>query len=510
MEKNRKYCLVILCILFLSAFIRIYDLSTESLWKDEALNLMTASKETIPDLFRNLMVVHINHPPLYSLILHYWGSFFGFSEFSIRFISIIFGIGVVFMVYLLSMELFDRKTSIIAMIISAISTTNLVYSQEAKQYSMFAFFVLLSAYFLVKMIKNESKQNTYLLLYFISSILMFYTHAIGIIFFFIQAIFLILFEQRLFFSRKTILFEITSFILTIPILFFVLKDVFETQKEIIPALHNKGVPSLIAELGYLNLLWPALMLGIIFLIFYLKFKKTKGLCRFYSNFENYIKNKSKKNNIILFLSILPILIYIAYGIFVNLNFPYPYFITKYPYFMLAFIHIFIGRNLITLNSKKIFWFLIALMVMVDLFMIFNFYTVETKSDWETATEVIRENIKDSDIIAYSSYDNIAPFLYYFPNKPFNYSDIPYPIYNYATMEEFAEDKIWTYPVPKNEALFLMKEKMEERNGGVWVVQYYAPELRSYFDEFTNKHFILKYKKNFDDKNRLILSYYVLI
>ena len=407
MEKNKKYYLIILSILLLALFLRVYDLSKESLWKDEALDIMVASKETIPDLIKSLIIVEVNSPPLNTLILHYWSNFFGFSEFSIRFISVIFGTCIVFMVYLVSKELFDIKTSILAMILSATSTTNLLYSQEARQYSVFAFLALSSTFFLIKMIKSEDtqKKNIFVVFYFIINILMIYTHIIGLIFFFIQTMFLALFEQKLFFSKKTILFEIISFVLAFPILLFTLKVFLRTQKRIISDLYLKGAPSLIAELGYLNLLWPALIFALLFIIFYLKFKKTSNLCRLYLNFENYIKTKSRKNNIILFLSILPILIYVVYGIFVNLNFPYPYFITKYPYLVLAFVHIFISRNLIILNSKKIFYFLVTIIFLISLLMIFNFYATETKSDWRTATEIIRKNIKGNDIIVYSSSDN---------------------------------------------------------------------------------------------------------
>jgi uncharacterized membrane protein len=508
METKKKHTLLILGILLLAFFIRVYNLSEESVWKDEALNVMTASKETIPDLIRNLIVVQ-SHPPLFTLILHYWGNLFGFSEFSIRFVSVLFGIGIVLMVYLVSKEMFDKRTAILAMILSAISTTNLVYAQEAKQYSMFAFFVLFSTYFLIKAIKDGDKKNIFILLYFISSILMFYTHAIGIIFFFIQSMFFMLFEQKLFFSRKVFFLEIVSLVLVSPILFITFKTLLKDQKRIISALYLRGAPFLIAELGYFNLLWPVLILGLAFVILYIKFRRTSNLCNFYSHLEDQININSKKNKFILFFSISPILVYLLYGIFINLNFPFPNFITKYPYFMLAFVHIFVSRNLLILSSRKIFCFLTTAIVIISLFMIFNFYVIETKSDWKTATEVIRNNIGNNDILVYSSNDNIMPFLYYFPNKPFNYSNINYPIYDYLSMEEFDEYKMRSYPTPKNKVLFLMKDKMEERNGGVWVVQYYSPEFRPFFDEFAIKNLVLKYKKNFDEKNKLIISYYGL-
>ena len=142
-------------------------------------------------------------------------------------------------------------------------------------------------------------------------------------------------------------------------------------------------------------------------------------------------------------------------------------------------------------------------------MIFNFYFTTVKSDWAEAAEFIKGNIKDEDFIVYPGGDNLAPFLYYFPNAPFNYSDIKYEIYNYVSMKEYDENEMRISYTPKNETLFLIKDKMKEKEGGIWVIYYYRYRLREYFDNFASKNLKLKYKKNFDENDRLIIKYYIL-
>ena len=48
-------------------------------------------------------------------------------------------------------ELFDKKTALLSSLLLSTSMIQLVYSQELKQYAMFAFFTLLSVYFFIRL-----------------------------------------------------------------------------------------------------------------------------------------------------------------------------------------------------------------------------------------------------------------------------------------------------------------------------------------------------------------------
>ncbi|GAG11273.1 unnamed protein product, partial [marine sediment metagenome] len=230
--------------------------------------------------------------------------------------------------------------------------------------------------------------------------------------------------------------------------------------------------------------------------------RTNNIIKFYLNLERKIKEQP-------YLILIFISAFILLGCYINTKYNFPYFIVKYNYFLLAFVHILIARSLIILNSDKVSNFFIGILILTSFLTTSNYYIIETKSDWKSATEVIKLNIKENDIIAYGHSDNIVPFLFYYPNEPFNYSNINTPIFDFVSMKRYEEKIIRDYPKPSNESLIILKQKLKETNGGVWVIQYYAPDLRQYFDEFAEENFNLHYQKSFDNKNLLVLSYYTL-
>ena len=95
--------LPLLAILLIGYFLRVYDLSNESIWLDEAFSIVSAKLNLSQIFFRPE-----TNPPLYYSILHLWINLFGDSEFSVRFPSVLFGSLSIFMVYKVGNEIFDK------------------------------------------------------------------------------------------------------------------------------------------------------------------------------------------------------------------------------------------------------------------------------------------------------------------------------------------------------------------------------------------------------------------
>ena len=80
--KLTRHHFVLFTILLLGLFLRVYNLSSESIWLDEGVSIRLAHltpSEIIEDRTSNV------HSPLYFLILHYWVKHFGDSGFAVRF-----------------------------------------------------------------------------------------------------------------------------------------------------------------------------------------------------------------------------------------------------------------------------------------------------------------------------------------------------------------------------------------------------------------------------------------
>ncbi len=103
--------LILLAILSLGLFLRIYDLASESLWFDEGYFIALAKLDLFQIVEKGSQT---SHPPLYYIILHYWINLFGDSEFSTRFLSVIFGFFAIFMIYKVGSLICDKEVGILS------------------------------------------------------------------------------------------------------------------------------------------------------------------------------------------------------------------------------------------------------------------------------------------------------------------------------------------------------------------------------------------------------------
>lgn len=167
---------LLLAILILAVVLRVIFIGTHSLWLDELFSLRFAGYD-LPELIKEVATFD-NHPPTYYILLHYWISLFGDSEASLRTPSAIFSSLSVFITYKVGELLFDKRVAAIAGLLLAASEFSIYYAQEARMYSFLAFAAVLSVYFLLKLLKQQTTWS--LFNYVWSSTLLLYTHLYGI------------------------------------------------------------------------------------------------------------------------------------------------------------------------------------------------------------------------------------------------------------------------------------------------------------------------------------------
>src|SRR3990167_1900536 len=102
---------MILFIILIGFLLRLVNLD-QSLWLDEAININFVKSLSFKELILNYSLSDF-HPPLFHVLLKRWISLFGSSEIAIRFPSIIFGVGTVFITYLIGKKLFETSTTLI-------------------------------------------------------------------------------------------------------------------------------------------------------------------------------------------------------------------------------------------------------------------------------------------------------------------------------------------------------------------------------------------------------------
>jgi len=185
--KLTRSSLILLAILSLAIFLRIYGISSESFWYDEGLSIRFA-EQNASHVIGQLSAKEV-HPPFYYLLLHYWIKQFGTSEFSVRFLSAIFGILAVFMIYKVGHLLFDKQTGIISSLILAVSSFHVYFSQEVRMYTLVPLLALFSMYFFLKILKEKTAIDQ--AGWVVSTVLLIYTPYSGVLIIFTQNLYFI-------------------------------------------------------------------------------------------------------------------------------------------------------------------------------------------------------------------------------------------------------------------------------------------------------------------------------
>jgi len=155
MDKRGLGVFLILGMLILLAFgLRLYRLEAKNLWQDEGLSTYRVS-QSLPFILSNTIFIqgyptHDTQPPLYFILLHLVFRLAGRSEFSGRFLSLLFSVLVVPLTYLTGKRLFGQAAGIWASSLAALSPLYLWYAQELRMYSLLVFLGLLSFYTLLR------------------------------------------------------------------------------------------------------------------------------------------------------------------------------------------------------------------------------------------------------------------------------------------------------------------------------------------------------------------------
>jgi len=117
--------------LFGAVALRLFNFN-ESLWFDELFSTRIVLKD-INHLLATILVD--TRPPLYPLFMFFWINLFGDAEMSIRLPPLMFGIGSIFLTYIIVLKNVDKKAALLVAFLLCVSPVHIWYSQEARHYA---------------------------------------------------------------------------------------------------------------------------------------------------------------------------------------------------------------------------------------------------------------------------------------------------------------------------------------------------------------------------------------
>lgn len=371
-QKTRYQLPVLIAILLFGFFTRIIYLNAQSIWADEAFTYIV----TQSDNFWQTISADV-HPPLYFMLITGWTWIAGTSEFSLRMPSVLASILTMAMLVTISREIVHHRPHpnqlvipVIAGLLFALSDLEVMVAQEARSYTLHGFWVTLSVFLYLRWIRKE--QWRYAIGFVISTLLIIFTHYIGVftpIALGLHALLFLRGRQRII----TIGLLVIAALIFLPWLWFVIiaQQIGKFAGDVVPAYG-----STFETLWYFRLSWFtdqwALMLGI-FLAGFFVIRRTSGGYRLESSGARIIA-----------LLLLWIIIPVAMAFALNLRLPvlFDYRLTQ----ITVPIIILMAYGLANFDKLA----RTVIIIVIILYGVFIVDVFRPKLPWETYTDMIVE------------------------------------------------------------------------------------------------------------------------
>ena len=410
---GRKELLIFFPLIF-GAFLRVYELSSESIWLDEAVSIFFAQKD-----INSLMVwTYEPHPPLYYALLHFWMGFFGMGELATRFLSAIFGILSIFVIYKIGTLLFGVENGLYSALILAVSMFHISFSQEVRMYSLLTFSTLLSVFFFAKVLKENRLIS--LVCYVVASVFMICSHVYGFFALLFQNLFFFLFwTKHKNLVKRHLIAQSAIFLLFLPWLFQLFRVTSKVLKgHWIGWLSRPTILSLVDTFfAFSNYsVWCFMLFGVLSVLGVIRLEKIKGR----GNWKTLIKGLKesgwrvsirKSRWVVLCVLWLwaPMIVPFVVSFMMQ-----PIYSAKYVVLASPAFYILTAKGITEIKAKRVRIVSIVFILLVSMYTLStSYYNTINYEQWREVAQYVEENAKQDELILLNAPWVTTPFNYYF-------------------------------------------------------------------------------------------------
>jgi mannosyltransferase len=405
-----KVLWLFLIILVIGAGLRLYSLDSESFWYDEAVSVKLSSCEA-SSIFKG-EAKDFGNPPMYPLALHYWMKIFGSNEIAVRSLSAFFGIISLFLIFRISLILFDWRVALISLSFFTFSPLHIYYSQEARVYSLLTLLALLSFLFFIHILKNHSNKSFFP--YGISIFLGLLSHYFFVFIVIAQIVFLIVYWRK----YRLKIWKYIGVLLAVAILYSIiwmpsLIDHVMTEGNLkrsestwyfhflaTPIFYSVGRCLIWKDSSHLSMLVFTSLIAIGF-----------GYPFFVGVFHS--KQNKERSVLILLWLVIPLLMPFLISILFSPLYASMYSIAGTPAY-----YIFLGKGIVEIKKKHISCVCIFIIAVIYLISLANLYGNHQKFEWKQAAKYVEENSHKNEIVLFDAgFFETAFSFYYQGNLP---------------------------------------------------------------------------------------------
>lgn len=227
-QKNNKKT-VLFCVLAPLICCLIYALFCmlnlrNSVWFDESYSAYLARGDFGQIWHMTSLDVH---PPFYYILLKIWSMIFGYTDVSMRFMSIFFGaLAIIFLFHLIK-RWFGEKAAAVSTFFLALSPMFIRYGQEMRMYTLVFLIIVLATYALD--LALETKKTRYYILYAVLISLGMWTHYFTAIAWIAHIIYYKITKRARIFEKRMLLTYVGAVALFIPWMPSLFKQFLEVE-----------------------------------------------------------------------------------------------------------------------------------------------------------------------------------------------------------------------------------------------------------------------------------------
>jgi len=435
--KKNKFFLLLILILIVAFFIRVYNPIGQELTYSGFITLQVASQHTFPE-FLNSVKMEL-HPPLYYFLIYLEGKIFDLNELSLRLASIIFSLLSLVLIYFFVKDLFGEKQALLTTFIISILPFHIFYSMIATSYMFFFATLMLNLIALFRFLKKPDWKRA--ILYSLSSAIMLYTHYFAALFLLMENLFFLIYIKK---YRALLKHWITSNILTVVLYLPHIKrffsDVVFYQFNYFPSFASFSLdpvsifnniktvfsstffPFISDQLQFTKITYRFMLpqdliqtldfnrydfkLGFIILafIFILTFLALllfdRGL------FKEFVK----KSHFFVFFAITTLIPLLVCAIFPS------FYRTEEFIYAILFFFIVLSYCVLSFKDKYLLLFFVVFMILISILFSPYIYSIRFSPSFKETAAFIKANEKPNDLIFVHASNNLDEFIYYYYNE----------------------------------------------------------------------------------------------
>jgi len=396
-KKNQfdLFFIFVILLVLINLLLKGIYIGVDSFWLDEVSTLNWSIRT-----YSEIIDISLKDPngPVYQIILKVWISIFGISEYSVRYLALVWGSLTLVPLMLIAKDWFDKNTAYFTALIFTASNIFLYYSIEARSYTFVSFLVTYSFYLFYKVL-TEGKTK-HVVWYVLVNMLLFNTHLTPVFIFFIQGLASLLYLKSHF--KRILLLIVAQLFSLVLVGIWMLNNTWFGGNETVwlPIPNMNDVLNLLVK--YFNSIY-----NLYFILVLILFGISVAIVK-----KNISTENIKKILIILFWGILPIAAIFLVSVYYN-----PRFIPRYMLYAVPGLYLFVAA-IIYLSFKNIYIQWMVLLSFVGLMFSEINLKPEKAEKWKEAIEYHNAFMNDSSVTAVSASYQIVSFSYYYDQSLF--------------------------------------------------------------------------------------------